>query len=98
FLKFALPRTVNAWAAQQAVGCPPHRIIRAPEKVAYIIAKSIVPLPPTVAREGADLIEPCRVPRLRNHLGTGQSRIRLDVPKYWGIRHYGTRRIARQDG
>ena len=97
-LDFALPLTINAWAAKQTIGYAPHRIIRAPEEVADIIAKSVVPLLPAVSHEAADLIKSCRVPCLRDHLRTGQRRVGLDVPKHRRIRHDGAGRIARQDG
>ena len=67
---FSLSITINAWAAKQTIGNGPYGIIRAPEEIADVIAKPVVPLLPAVAYEVADLIESCRVPCLRNHLRT----------------------------
>ncbi len=69
-LEFALLRTKDAWAPNQTIGCTPHRIIRATEEVADIVAKSVVPFLPTVAHEVADLVESRRVPCLGDNLGT----------------------------
>src|SRR5271166_2572637 len=61
-LSFALPLTINAWATEQTVSHAPHRIIRAPEEVADVVAKSVVPFLPSVSREFADLIQSYRIP------------------------------------
>src|SRR5262249_13868361 len=42
-LGFALFPTINAGATQQTIGCASHRIIGAPEEVANVVAKSVVP-------------------------------------------------------
>src|SRR5271165_4105827 len=76
----------------------PDRAVRAPEEVSDIIAKSVVPLLPTVSREAAHLIKSCRVPGLRDDLRTGQRGVRLDVPKHRRIRHEGARGVARKNG
>src|ERR1035438_8924698 len=67
--EFALLRAINARAAQQTIGSASHGIIGAPEEVADIVAKPVVPLLPTVTHEVADLIESCGVPCFRDHLG-----------------------------
>src|SRR5208283_3081427 len=39
--------------------------------LAATIAELIVPFLPAISHEAADLVKSCRVPCLRNHLGTG---------------------------
>src|SRR5208337_721794 len=50
-LGLALPLTIDTWAAEQTVGHAADRIVRAPEEVADVVAKSVVPLLPAIPHE-----------------------------------------------
>src|SRR5215472_7493158 len=60
-LRLAFLVTVNLGAAEQPVREAWHETLVAAEEAADIVAKSSVPLPPTVADEAPDLVEAGRV-------------------------------------
>src|SRR5215469_7302607 len=67
------------------------------DKAADIVAEAAVPFLPAVADESPDLIETGGVPGLGDQLGTGEIRIRLDVPRGRGIFERAAAFIPGQD-
>ena len=67
-------------------GC---RMLRATEEIAYVVAKTSVPLFPTVADETSHLIQTASIPGFGDDLRACQYRVRFDVPQQRRVRHYG---------
>ena len=62
-----------------------------------VVTKPAVPFLPTVAEEGADLVEAGGVPRFRDQLDVGEHRVRLDVPEQRRRGHRAAPLVAAQD-
>src|SRR6266403_2865120 len=87
-LNLAFFMTVNCGATEQAVSKPSDRAVLPAEKAPHIVSEPPVPLFPTVADEVAYLVEAGRVPRLGDELGSGEGRVRFNVPQYRRMRHH----------
>src|SRR4029453_19636104 len=70
-LGLALLVTVNLGAAEQPICEPWHGAFVATEEAPHIVAKTSVPLPPTVAHEAANLVKTAGVPGLGDDLRAG---------------------------
>src|SRR5439155_4128843 len=86
-LDLAFFMTVNCGATEQAVSKPPDRPVFSTKKTPHIVAEPPVPLLPTVSDEATYLVKAGRVPRLGDELGSGERRVRFNVPQYRRIRH-----------
>src|SRR5262249_20268690 len=79
-LRVALLMSIDLRTAHQAIREPGNSACVAAKEAAKIVAEASIPLAPTVAQKTSHLINPRRVPRLRDKLGAHQPRIGLDVP------------------
>src|SRR5438094_952739 len=96
-LNLAFLVTVNCGAAEQAVSKPSDKAVFPTKKTPNVVSEPPVPLLPTVSDEVTYLIEAGRIPRLRDELGSGKHRIRLNVPQYRRIRQHLARLTAPED-
>src|SRR5207247_3520824 len=77
--------TFEIVAADQSGGQVLQRAAVTLHEAADVVSELAVPLLPTVADEGADLIQARGVPGFRDQFRTGQAGIRFDVPEDRGI-------------
>src|SRR4029077_9197715 len=87
-LNLAFFMTVNCGATEQAVSKPSHRSLFPTKKAPHVVSEFSVPLLPTVPDEAAYFVEASRVPCLGDELGSGERRVRFNVPQYRRMRHH----------
>src|SRR5437867_5209887 len=87
-LDLAFFMTVNCGAAEQAVSKPSYRSLFPTKKAPHVVSEPSVPLLPTIADEAAYLVKTGCVPCLGDELGSGERRVRFNVPQYRRMRHH----------
>src|SRR5262249_39913488 len=97
---FRLPLlvSIDLGAADKPIGHPCSRALFSAEETSDIVAKTSVPLLPTVANKAPDLIKTSSVPGFRNEFRASQHRVGFDIPQHRWVGQDLTRRTARQDG
>src|SRR5438270_14081691 len=88
---FASFVTVDLRATEEPVRNTRQRVVCTTKEVANIVAKTPVPLLPTVSNEAPDLVQAGCVPCLRDNLYSREGGIRLYIPQHCWVRHHLTR-------
>src|SRR5690242_11113764 len=89
-LGFAFFVTIDLRAAKEPVRNTRDRVICSTKEVANIVAKTPVPLLPTVSNEAPNLVQAGCIPRLGDHLYSRERGIRLYIPQYCWAGHHLT--------
>src|SRR6476646_8333139 len=93
----ALLVRIDLGASEYPVGKACDHPLLASEEASDIVAKSSVPLFPTVTDETPHLVKASSIPGFSDELCTREHWVRLDIPQYGWRRHSVSGRIARED-